>query len=342
MPERGKSGGWWSPCVAALLVLGCVCVAATLARAWEPRKPLIYGVGARPFPALAAVDYPFMRARAWLEAVGRAEALLPSGFDGRIRQLGLPVGQARKAIAALACPLDVATPEHATGQQVRVFLKGLSGLALDGILADPWRLLLEMCILWETGNTLAIMGERWPKGEADTQRHLPFLEEQASLLRQLWQAAQVNAADTSQDRPEESEVRDASVALLLMYAMGRPEGEENLGYADRAIELCMDREVSGDPALWAMLAACGNYLRARGHERRGQPALAELDLDMAITRMRKSGVMPRIEAETTLIRAELRRKRGNWDGMCDDYRAACSLGLCQSLARARREGRCNP
>lgn len=313
---------------AAFLAI-CLCLSAGYSYGWQPRKALLYGIGSVDTPAL----YPQARLLAWLQAVQMAQSLLPGELNWRLRQLGLPLNLARQAVAALRYPLDVTTPEHAADKQVRVFLKTDADISLEQILAEPWRLLLEMCFLQEIQSALA--------GRESLENPVEQAGD-AAFLRRLWQGVQANAlgGEDNLANSQKLQADNGSVALLLMRIMSHPEGEENLRYADRVIELCMQREVSGDASLWAMLGAMANYLRARGQERQGRLALAETDLATAIGRMQKSGIMPSVEAETLLARAELRRKRGNTDGMCADFRAACALGMCQSLARARRQGMC--
>ncbi len=83
------------------------------------------------------------------------------------------------------------------------------------------------------------------------------------------------------------------------------------------------------------LLARGLRLRALGHLRAGQPALAEQDLDASL-------LLDAAEAETWLARGAVRQTRERPDGMCADYLQACRLGRCDGLAAARAAHLCPP
>ena len=73
--------------------------------------------------------------------------------------------------------------------------------------------------------------------------------------------------------------------------------------------------------------------RALAQLRSGRPALAERDLDGALT------LTPE-RASLWLGRGAVRQTRERFELMCNDYRQACVHGLCRGLAAAHERGQC--
>lgn len=325
-------------CVALLLGL-----ALPLICAWLPRRPILHGVSKRPFPAIFHLDYPLARANAWLAALAMAEARLPASINSNLPHLGVDQKLARLAFAALLFPVDVVTPEKANGVQIRVFLKDDANLEQRRAEIDSWRLLLEMCLLWETAKVAQALREEWPRSVNVDRAVMARLEAQAELLRQLWIAVELNALDASPPSWNESlgDVQ-ASVGILLACALEAPE--RSLAKIERAVELCLAREANAvdrqEAGLWNRLAVYAIHLRGLAHERFGQTALAAADFDAALARLAKVGIQDELAAAILGSRAELRKLLGNLEGMCQDLVAACGIGSCSGLAAARRQGLC--
>lgn len=84
------------------------------------------------------------------------------------------------------------------------------------------------------------------------------------------------------------------------------------------------------------------YIRALGHLRLQQMALAEADLTVSLAR--RYGIEPQGEDRARRLRARgaVRMQRQDTAGMCEDFSAACALGDCEGLALARAQGQCLP
>lgn len=93
-----------------------------------------------------------------------------------------------------------------------------------------------------------------------------------------------------------------------------------------------DSATSADTARRRLLARALEA-RALAHLRSGRPALAEHDLDLALT------LAPE-RASLWLGRGAARQTRERFALMCDDYRQACARGLCRGLEAARGRGQC--
>ena len=84
------------------------------------------------------------------------------------------------------------------------------------------------------------------------------------------------------------------------------------------------------------------YIRALGHLRLQQLALAEADLTVSLAR--RNGVQPQGEdrARRLRTRGAVRMQRHDTAGMCEDFGAACALGDCEGLMLVRAQGQCLP
>ena len=84
------------------------------------------------------------------------------------------------------------------------------------------------------------------------------------------------------------------------------------------------------------------YIRALGHARLQQPALAEADLTVSLAR--RHGLEPQGEDRARRLRARgaVRMQLRDAAGMCEDFGAACALGDCEGLILVRAQGQCLP
>lgn len=84
------------------------------------------------------------------------------------------------------------------------------------------------------------------------------------------------------------------------------------------------------------------YIRALGHMRLQQPALAEADLTVSLAR--RHGLEPQGEDRARRLRARgaVRMQLRDTAGMCEDFGAACALGDCEGLILVRAQGQCLP
>ena len=84
------------------------------------------------------------------------------------------------------------------------------------------------------------------------------------------------------------------------------------------------------------------YIRALGHWRLQQLALAEDDLTSSLDA--RHGLAPQGEDRARRLRARgaVRMQRRDLAGMCEDFGAACALGECEGLMLARAQGYCLP
>lgn len=84
------------------------------------------------------------------------------------------------------------------------------------------------------------------------------------------------------------------------------------------------------------------YIRALGHWRLQQLALAENDLTSSLDD--RHGFAPQGEDRARRLRARgtVRMQRRDMAGMCEDFGAACALGECEGLILARTQQYCLP
>lgn len=119
-------------------------------------------------------------------------------------------------------------------------------------------------------------------------------------------------------------VKDSPLLWLLLAeaVLQRDQPQRGVGACGRALEL--------RPGL-----ARARYIRALGYWRLQQLALAENDLSIIL----HGGPQPHM-APWLRARGAIRKLRGNTDGMCEDFRAACLEGDCEGLEMAREQGAC--
>ena len=307
------------------------------------RKPLVYGISQRPFPAIAGVGYDLARAEAWLASLTRAAGFLPDLSSRRLSLPGPDPALATLAICALISPLDVVTPPNAPGNEIRVFRKWpAEPLAeLEKALASPRILELEMAIIWEMARAVADLRQIWPDSVAAAALDSSRLERMRELLEDLWRAQACNAdAFAGRNLRWSAAFSEATESALILLAMACEDPARLQGPLEQALAAFMRREVAEPDSreLWKRLASQGLYLRGLEHQRAGQSGLARADFGAALARLANSE--PGLAAAIHIARGELDLQAGAAAGMCADFAAACSLGQCSRLAQARREGSC--
>lgn len=119
-------------------------------------------------------------------------------------------------------------------------------------------------------------------------------------------------------------VKDSPLLWLLLAeaVLQRDQPQRGVGACGRALEL--------RPEL-----ARARYIRALGYWRLHQLALAENDLSIILHGTPQPHMTPWLRA-----RGAIRMLRGNTDGMCEDFRAACLEGDCDGLEMARQQDLC--
>lgn len=323
---------FWASLAAPFLLVIAALVLET--HAWEPRKPILYGSAQRPFPAFFHIDYPLARAEAWLKAINMAEKRVPD--TANTRRLGIKGRLARDTVAALFYPVDVVTPENASGKEIRVFLKDepAAGVNMDSLLAEPFPFFIKMCLVWEMADASAKLRRIWPPSVDAGRKNAAELETLGNHLENLWRIWH----EPDKPIPDDKD----SVAALLLKAMANPGSTSSLEQASRAINLLMKRETEarGNAALWSHLMAYALYCRSMGEIAQSQPGLAQAGIDAALLRLKKSIFPDSLAPKLLLERAALHQRQGNIQAMCADYLAACGFGQCQGLAAARRRGEC--
>lgn len=129
-----------------------------------------------------------------------------------------------------------------------------------------------------------------------------------------------NAARLAPDSP--------TVRLLLA------EAQLQNGLPQQCVESC-NEALRLDPALGR-----ARYIRGLAHWRLQQLALAEDDLSRALAAPSKPSAQGIERARLLRARGAVRLLRRNYQGMCEDFAAACALGDCEGLAVARAQNYC--
>lgn len=180
------------------------------------------------------------------------------------------------------------------------------------------------------------------------------------LLKELEQAL---AQDVLPGSPEERQ-QVVRVRALIGPARKALAGADENWLADADLALDLEHAASAvedSPLLWLLLAeavlqrdqpqrgvgACGRalalkpglararYIRALGYWRLHQLALAENDLSIILHGAPEPHMAPWLRA-----RGAIRLLRGNTEGMCEDFTAACMEGDCDGLEMAWQQDLC--
>lgn len=307
----------------------------------------------RPFPLIVPLEYRWARAAAWLSALESARAALPAGARLGLAASGLDDRAGLLALCARLYTLDHLTAEDSPDLVVAVRLVPTPDVAtaMAGAVREADMLAALRTLILDLEREMLAVRRHWPASLAEARQRAGALEAAALRLDALWQAVgSVRAmpggwscapeALPALERAAAGARENAAVWLLLAEAqMQRDLPQAAVASAGEALRLlALDR--AAHPG-GERLAGRARYVRALGHWRLGQPALAEADLDASL-RARRSESAPQGEELARRLRARgaVRMLRRNVEGMCADFMAACGLGDCEGLAVARRRGLC--
>lgn len=342
-------------CLAAGLSSGGLCHGAGMRgeAVAAPSLSAVTEVARRPFPLIVPLEYRWARAAAWLGALEAARSGLPAGARIGLAASGLDDRAGLLALCARLHTLDHLTPEDSPELVVAVRLAPTpdASTAMAGAVREADLLAVQRALILDLEQALVTVRRRWPASLAEARKRTMELEAAALRLDALWQALEAARAAPggwfcapealpALERAAAGARENAAVWLLLAEAqMQRDLPQAAVASAGEALRLlALDR--TAHPA-GARLAGRARYVRALGHWRLGQPALAEADLDASLrTSPPESAPQGQELARRLRARGAVRMLRRNVDGMCADFMAACGLGDCEGLAVARRRGHC--
>lgn len=306
----------------------------------------------RPFPLIVPLEYRWARAAAWLTALESARSALPAGARIGLATSGLDDRAGLLALCARLYTLDHLTPEDSPELVVAVRLVPTpdAATAMASAVREADLLAVQRALILDLEQALVAV-RRWPSSLSEARQRAVELEGAALRLEALWQAlGAVRAAPggwscapealPALERAAAGARENAAVWLLLAEAqIQRDLPQAAVASSGEALRL-LALDTAAHPAA-ARLAGRARYVRALGHWRLGQPALAEADLDASL-RAARSESAPQGEELARRLRARgaVRMLRHNEEGMCADFLAACGLGDCEGLAVARRRGHC--
>lgn len=311
-------------------------------------ETIIKGSARHPFPVLIALDYPYCRAKAWLDALNMAQTRLP---DSLRAEFGAHVSDMRLgglAAAALIYPVETVTPELSLGDEINVFLQDTGAETLEKLpdLHISGAMPLQLALLLELEELLQLTEKNWPEDLREADGKTAALETLASAISGLW-LMRTGARPT----PEilRAAFKLAPRSLLLAFWDSELSLESDLPQTalrkaakveERA--LVQAKANPREKSVWEYLAARAKLTRGRAHIRLGQNALAENAFSTALDTLTESGITDQTRSAILLARAELRKSRNDFAGMCSDYLLACAAGECAQLVLARRNGHCKP
>ena len=208
-------------------------------------------------------------------------------------------------------------------------------------------------LLWQTQNALAAMDRLWPGSRLYTRAEYP-----PSLTE--------DTSDTGhKDALDPLSAGNALIALVHLRAALLPTSDDWLtrGTALETLEEAA-RQKPEDPWIHVLLAEArlnrhlpqlaqksasqalslapdllrARYVRALAHWQLQQFGLAENDLSVILKHEgNEEALLPTLRA-----RGALRMLLGRFQGMCQDFSRACSLGDCDGLRHARSLAHCLP
>lgn len=307
--------------------------------------PVIHGKAQRPFPVISDLGYYLSRADAWLLALNSAASFVPDLIRARLRLMGFEPSLASLAFCALAFPLDVVTPEKASGMETRVFLRFPTDLneQWTKIATHPWILTREMAVIWETSQTTDSIHRIWPDSLQAAEAQMQALEDYQTLLISLWNATGFLRNELKGEGMElqsPSNIKQESAVLMLESARKSNRLEDADAAVRRLLALEANPTGASHSSVWNRLLADALHLRGLAHAQINQFALAETDFSSAIARLERIGLEDNFKMAVLKSRAELRMHKGDESGMCQDFMAACALGDCRGLSRMRQRGQC--
>lgn len=317
-------------------MLGAIFLCQPLS-AW-PAEMILSGESGRPFPLLMNLDYNLCRAEAWLAALEKGEPLLPAGAFHVLGNLAPFLPHARLALAAIAFPLDVATPELNAGAKIKVYLQDERNKINTH--TDPVRLIIKSLLLGETRELLRELAAAWPKRIAPGQIDLPLLENLSEKLGALWMLV---------DKPEMARIENAfrtfpdSLALAMargegLLQSGRLQGEED--FPDQ-FQAALEKNAANLPKeLRDLLGNYLLYLKGRWNLQGNQFAMAERQFGKLAENPLFMEIFSRQAVEAMLEHAAFMKGKGKLPEMCADLLSICALGDCHPLLESRLRGMC--
>ncbi|MDR2819890.1 MAG: translation initiation factor IF-2 [Desulfovibrio sp.] len=309
---------------AALALWGLLAEKAPSAVAETAFMPVTETVDLAPSENGAKI-YAHARAAAWLAALRRASGFLLGRRELLIGDLS---SEDRLALAAQLYTADVwslAGPNQSLRLTVTLHPKPEAGLILARTLRNPEARLLRRRLLDEVSVALEAAAEAGTGERGTTEK----------LLDGLWLAQ--NAMELTAEgwyvEPQALSDMESAVSLAPQSAPAHlllGEARLRSGLPQQCAQAC-DEALRLDSSLRR-----ARYIRALAHWRLQQFALAEDDLNASL-----ADATPGEERIQRLqARGAVRMLRGKYDGMCEDYMAACSLGDCDGLKTLREQGYC--
>lgn len=312
---------------------------------------VLHGSALRPTPLIMPMDYTAARAQAWLAALDKAIALLPPSANRRLGDIGLGRDDtggnaALRALAAELFPVDVATPQISSGQEIKVYLRQPENFTnFSRIASDADAIALKAMIILEMEEEISALGKTWPKTLDEAREKTAELESRASALEALWHIQSLNIRDHETGASLKTwqalarAAPQSPVARLMLAEALLRDNKPQQCIAEATSALDLGRNFDGEMnVVWKILKPRARYARAIAQWRVNQLALAEDDLNTAI--LEAKYLPPRNRIRLFDVRGVLKLQKGDLEGMCEDFASACALGNCQNLARARRMGQC--
>lgn len=355
-PRRVGRGRPFLGALLCLLAWGTTLCPCPMAAAVQPgTRGAVTELVRRPFPLIVPLAYRWARAAAWLNALEAASPGLPAGARVGLASSGLDDRAGLLALCARLHTLDHLTPEDSPELVVAVRLVPTpdAATALASAVREADLLAAQRALVLDLWETAMAVRREWPATLAEARTNAFALEAAALRLDVLWLALEAARGAPGGwfcapealpvfERAVTGAPENAALWLLLAEArMQRDLPQAAVAAAGEVLRL-LDRSGRGDlPPAEARLAGRARYVRGLGHWRLGQPALAEADLNAALSAQRAESAPQGAERARRLrARGAVRMLRHDVDGMCADFVAACALGDCEGLAVARTRGEC--
>lgn len=316
--------------------------------AFEREELSFSGSSEIPFPSFFPLDYKIARARAWLDALAKAEKSVPASAILRLWDLDCDTEDGKLAFSALLFPISTVTPDISSSRDIQVFISQPAELERRAaqILEAPERFFLQLALIMDMRNTLAELEKNRPQSVAEMERLSATLDPMLATLDQVWLASR--ELETGMDAHEALEkvidIPGQSLPALLLLCEKKIEARENhaaLALVEEGLTRLDDAANDRMPGI-VKSYFLGRALHLRGliHWRQDQLALAESDLARAIKELRETGTFPAKRASILIDLGKLRKSRQDVSGMCAAFREACVFGQCGELATLRRQDLC--
>ena len=297
-----------------------------------------------PQPLTAQMVWLVARAEAWLTALDR---LLPSCPVSGSAGLALPASQRRAMLVqiydASAQPLSDADKTMSHGRvtvQLTMQTRDNVVARVQMALQNPGLLQLRQRLLDETAEAVDKIKRNWITAESlDSVWGSEDWKKRTDHLQGLW------LAQRALDLADEGWLaRPSSLAALDLACRLAPDSAvAHLLLAEARVQRNLPQQaiVAASEALrlWPDLGRA-RHVRALAHWRLQQLALAEHDLNAAISPHQPMPPQGPELARCLRARGAIRLLQGNEAGLCEDFANACALGDCDGLVHAREQGFC--